>query len=430
MLKEKVRQFLQRLATIIKIDTLYLARGGFWNTFTFGITSLLSIALVWAFANLIPKETYGTYKYVMSIAGSLSFLALTGINTALTQATAQGQKGLLRYAIKIQLRWNLIMGVALVGVAGYYYTHNNIVIAASLLLLAIVTPLIATFNTYSSYLIGKKLFRVMAYYASLTSIFYTAVMVGILLLTDNIVAIVAAYCIANLVPLIFFYLRTLHNSDEEQRNPAPEQKRDLLHFLKHLSVMNVFSNLSQYVDKITVFHYIGAIELAVYGVALAIPDRIRGYFKTLTALVVPKVSLKTIPELRASFYLRVFQAFLIGIAASTAYFLIAPFIFHLLLPRYLDAIRYSQALGLVYIFVLPGSYVGEIFRAHKMIRALYLSSVTAHVSRIVLFVVLGIVWGVWGVIIASLGVHFLGLLLNFVLWEIESRKLLALDLNK
>ncbi len=422
--KEALKPFLLHLQQYTKTDMIYVARGGFWSTASFVLTSLLSIALVWAFANLLPKETYGTYKFIMSLAGSLSFLTLTGINTVVTRATTQGQEGVLQYALKIQLRWNMLFTIAALFVAGYYFIHNSPLIGTSLCIIAVTFPLTTSFNTFSAYLLGKREFRKMSVYSIITSLFYITAMVGTLALTNNLLIIVTAYALGNLLPLLVFYYVT-QSEIKERTEILAEHKAELLNYLKHLSLMNVFSTLSQYVDKIVIFHYIGAIQLAVYGVALAIPERIRGYFKTVSALIIPKTSGKTIEEVRSIFYTRVFQSFLIGLITSLAYIAIAPFVFRLLLPNYLEAIQYSQVIALVFIFILPGSYIGEIFRSHKMIRALYLSSVTAHVSRIILFILCGMTWGVWGVIIASLGTHAAGLILNFFLWEIESRRLIA-----
>ncbi|MEK9209084.1 MAG: oligosaccharide flippase family protein, partial [Patescibacteria group bacterium] len=66
-------------------DNVYIAKQGFWASVPYIISTILSAALVVAFANLLPKEIYGTYRYILSIAGLLSFLTLTGMNTAITR---------------------------------------------------------------------------------------------------------------------------------------------------------------------------------------------------------------------------------------------------------------------------------------------------------------------------------------------------------
>ena len=68
-----------------KTDMIYLARGGFWLTLGQVISSLSAFLLAIAFANLLPKETYGEYKYILSIASILAIPTLTGMAFLKTQ---------------------------------------------------------------------------------------------------------------------------------------------------------------------------------------------------------------------------------------------------------------------------------------------------------------------------------------------------------
>ena len=74
----------------IKTDMVYLARSGFWLLFGQGTTLLSVLALSIVFANFLPKETYGTYKYILSLTGIFSIFTLPGMTTALIRATARG----------------------------------------------------------------------------------------------------------------------------------------------------------------------------------------------------------------------------------------------------------------------------------------------------------------------------------------------------
>ena len=142
------------------LDLKYLIGGATWTTIGQGFTTLFGLGLTIAFANLLPKENYGLYGYVLSLADFFSILTLTGMNSAVAQAVASGNEGALRSSVKFQLKWNLIATTVLTALAGYYYFgDNNLTVAASLLILAITSPLIATFNTYGAFLVGKRNFR-------------------------------------------------------------------------------------------------------------------------------------------------------------------------------------------------------------------------------------------------------------------------------
>ena len=50
----------------LKTDLVYLSRGGFWLSIGQGVAMLSGFFLSTAFANLLPKESFGTYKFILS----------------------------------------------------------------------------------------------------------------------------------------------------------------------------------------------------------------------------------------------------------------------------------------------------------------------------------------------------------------------------
>ena len=56
-----------------KTDMRYVAHGGFWMSLNLVASSVLSLLLAIVFANLLPKEDYGYYKYVLSVGSLFSF---------------------------------------------------------------------------------------------------------------------------------------------------------------------------------------------------------------------------------------------------------------------------------------------------------------------------------------------------------------------
>lgn len=420
-IKDKVKKLLLNLRHYLRIDTLYLARGGFWISSTFFLSSILGLVQVVIFANFLPKEAYGTYKYILSLAGAFSFLTLTGMNDAVTQATAKHESlTVLRYAVKVQLKWNFIFSIVMTGLSGYYFISNNLLLAKSLLLLGITFPLASALNTYGAFLVGKKDFKRSSIYGVITSIIQITSLSVTATFTDDIFVLILVYALTVLVANIFFYLKTtqLYKQDSIKQ----EQKTELLKFSGHLSFMHILSGAAQYVDKLVIFHYLGAVELAVYGLALAVPERARGYIKTMSNMIMPKLAGKTTDTISTTFYKRIFQGMLIGTVMSIVYIFIAPIFYKIFLPKYLEAVTYSQVFSLTLIFVLPNSYMSGIFNAHKMIRPMYYSSLSTSFIKILLYLILGKIFGIWGVIMAILFVHIWSSLYNIRLLSVELHK--------
>ena len=419
-MKQKIKDLLLWSQQYTQVDMLYIAKGGFWSGLSFFINSVLSLVLLVAFANLLPKESYGIYKYVISLANSISFLTLTGMNIAVSQAIARGHEEIFPYAVKTQLKWNVLFLLGASALGTYYLLKGNAVFAFSLFILGAFFPLNTALNTYGIFLHGKREFKKNSLYGMTAGIFYFLMMLGILFLTDNVLALVAVYAAASFLPTLFFYLRTVKTVKSD--GSVPKERKEVLRYAKHLSVTNVFSVISQYIDKILVFQFLGPVSLAVYAIASAVPERVSGFIKNISTLILPKISDKDISEIKAVFYKRVIQSVIIGSALSAIYILTAPILFKIFIPQYLDSLFYSQLLSLSFIFLAPANYVGNVFHAKKMIGTIYRSSVAANVLRIALFLTLGIYWGILGMITSTLLMYLAGTFYNLFLWRKELNK--------
>ena len=84
--KNKIYKALRWSEKYTKTDMLYLAKSGSWLSFGHGFAMLSGFFMSLAFANLFPRESFGTYKFVLSMAGILGAFSLTGMGTAVTQA--------------------------------------------------------------------------------------------------------------------------------------------------------------------------------------------------------------------------------------------------------------------------------------------------------------------------------------------------------
>ncbi|MDP3875262.1 MAG: oligosaccharide flippase family protein, partial [bacterium] len=121
---DKTYRLLRGSENFFKADMVYLAKGNFWQVSGQVISNILSLGLIVLFANLLPKETYGLYKYILSLAGALNIFTLTGMNQAIVQAVAAGNDGALRTSVKYQMKWNVMQLIAF-WILGAYYLLND-----------------------------------------------------------------------------------------------------------------------------------------------------------------------------------------------------------------------------------------------------------------------------------------------------------------
>src|SRR3990167_1445234 len=308
-IKNLIRAPMHRIGAYTQLDMNYLVRGGFWLTFgqVVGIGSSLIVAI--AYANLLPKEAYGLYKYIMSVAGILGVFMLTGMLTPISRTVAKGKDTILAGAIRYQLRWSSIFVAISTAAAAYYWLQGNQAIAWSLLILAAGTPFIRSLNSFGSYLTGKKDFRLNTIIDTISGLFVAAAVIATISITNSVIALIGVYAASNLIANGAGYWVTTRKYPQATTAALDE---DTKNFGKSLSVLGALGAIAQQLDKILVFKFSGTIELAIYSIASAMPDRMKSFLKTLVALAFPKLVAKEFTDIRSSLRLRVLQSMAIG----------------------------------------------------------------------------------------------------------------------
>lgn len=386
----------------LKTDMVYLAKGGFWLTLSQAVSVAAGLILVIAFANLLPKEVYGSYRLVLSVAGVIAAFSLTGMGISVTQAVARGFDGILRTAFRVQLKWCAFLVIAAAAVASYYFLSGNHAIAFSLLIAGALSPIIESTSLYADFLTGKRDFRRSAIYTIIRNIVPVVALVGTIFLTENIIIISLAYFASHAATSGVLYLKTL-----SAFKPSRETDYSNIGFGKHVSVMNALSIAASHLDKILVFHYLGAVELAVYGIAFSLPAQMKVGTKILNTLALPKMSSASLQSIRSAIWQKTAKLFLgFGIIIAI-YILAAPLVFRLIFPQYLDAVVVSQALALGYIFS-PTLLFTDVFYAQKRQKDIYILKIVTSGARILLLLALLPPLGIWGAVYAFILANAIG----------------------
>ena len=321
-IKGKIYHLLRWSEKYFKTDMVYLAKGGSWLTLGQIVSSASSFLLAIAFANLLPKETYGIYKYVLSIMGILAIPTLSGMSTAITQAVARGYEGSFSPVLKTKIRWGLLGGLASLVLAGYYYFNGNTTLTISFLISAAFLPFMDSFGIYNALPQGRKLFGISSRYGIISQIAGVSTMITAVFLTNNLFIILLAYFIPWTLMRFIFLQITL-----KKFPPNQNQDPKTISYGKHLSLIGVIGTIASYLDRILIFHFLGAVEVAIYSFAIAMPEQIKGYFKNISTLTLPKLSKRSFKEINSVLYKRLLKLFIAGGLIAGIYILAAPYIF-------------------------------------------------------------------------------------------------------
>lgn len=424
-LKKQTTSLLLWSQKYTKADMLYLAQSGFWVTFGQAMNSVLSLVLIIALANLLSKETYGLYRYVLSIAGILNICTLTGMNNAVSRAVARGAEGILKPAIHYQLKWNLLMLVALYCTGGYYILQHEYYFAIAFFVLGTFVPATLAFNTYGAYLLGMKKFKLVNILSTLSTGFYTVGMLIAAFLSDQFVWLIITYALTTFASSVIFYLYTIRAYTPIEAEDS--MVNDTLAYGRKLTYIKLLGPITSQIDKIILGHFWGPVQLATYTLATTIPSKAVPALKNLVDTGFPKFATKTTAQLNTVFYMRILQGLGVGVVVTTLYILIAPYLFKYLLPQYIEGVLYSQILSLSFIFALPMRYLGLLFESQKLSRLVFINSLINALILISLYICLGLLGGIIGLVIAQVIHSFLGLLVNLISWKLHSRKYRKLE---
>lgn len=401
----------------LKTDMVYLFKGGGWLSSYHVITAAGGFVLAIGFANLLPKDAYGTYKFVLAAASLLSAFSLTGINMAIVRAVARGYDGMLTYGFFMNLKWSFaIFGGGLIA-AVYYFLNDNTTLAIALLTAGLLTPITKSGALYVSFLQGKKDFRRKTTYGALQEIIPIGALIAAIFLTNNPLIVILVALTANAANALAFYYWTLRVYQPNNRTD-----KETISYSKHLSVMHGINRIVGPLDKILLWHFLGAAPLAIYAFAIAPVNQLNAGKKITKALSFPKLSTRSFSEIRATLFRKAAILFLLALVLVVIYIMLAPHLYALVFPQYLDAVVYSQMYAFSLLF-LPVVLFSNTLIAHQRKRELYITNITSPLIKLGLMVVLLPMYGIAGLIIALLSAWFLSALLTvfFIIKPLPNR---------
>jgi O-antigen/teichoic acid export membrane protein len=393
-LKEHGHRWLRWSERYTKTDMVYLASGGFWLTLGQVISSLSSFLLALAFANLLPPEVFGTYKYLLSTISTLTIFTLSGVSLSVVQAVSRGYEGDMMAGFKTRVKWGLLGSLSSIGIAAYYYLHSNLTLTLAFGLIAIFLPITEPLGIYDSLLQGKKLFNRSTQYFSLTQIFTAAMMAAVLLVTNELWALILTYFLSRIViRLIFFVITRRHFVSNQDRDPETSS------YGRHLSFISSIGSVVGNLNNILLFHFLGSQSLSIFSIALAPIEQVRAILKLLGGLIIPKAAVAPANSLPPQLFIRKISPFLTILSAGVlVYVVAAPTLFQILFPKYLSSVPYSQALAFTLLITMVDIWLLSILRARKAVRALYIFNVSDAICTTIITVPAIYYFQIWGLV--------------------------------
>ena len=404
-----ITPIIQWLEHTFKTDVRYALRGGFFLTLSQVTSAVAALALTVAFANLLPVETYGTYRYVLAVYGLLAIASMPGVDTAVLQSVSRGYDSALKTGISTKLRWSLIGTLASFVYAAYHYVNGSLVMGHIFIVVGLALPLMESYSLYISFLNAKKLFRTWVGWDIATQAFSVLALIGAMVATKNIVALVVAY----FVPYILMRLLATRSV---QRRYATEFVGDpgLLQYGRSMTLIQVVTRIMASADQIVLYHVLGPAQVAIYSLAMAVPNRIQSVFRSSGLLAFPKFANRTDAEVAQSLPRKMLLFALGIIIICVLYVLLAPFVFSAIFPKYLPSLVYSQVAVFFTISAMTYPFSSYLL-AHKKVKENYWLAITSFITKVACLAILVPLFGIWGAIIGILAAAAVNIVLSLLI---------------
>ncbi len=409
-MRKRAYHLLRGSENFFKTDMLYLAKGGSWLVLAQAVSMLSGFFLSIAFANLFAKESFGTYKFIFSVVGILGAFSLTGLSTSVIQSVARGFHSSLQRGFRINLKWSLGIFLAGIGLSIYYFINDNAFLSFSFLIAGVFSPVITSANLHSSFLLGKKDFRRNSLFGMVRNTLPAIAMILALLLAPSLPIIISVYFLSATLVSLYLYQRTIKAYPKIDIEGDPE----LASYSGHLSAMDVIGRVASLLDKILIFHYLGAAPLAIYAFAIAPVEQLQGGKKIISSMIQPKLPERTFEELQKAAPRKAMILTFYALALAGLYALLAPYFYKFIFPQYLDSVLYSQIYSLT-LLAVSGTIFNEVLLAHRKKKELYVFRSVTPIVQIILFVILLPLYGLMGLVITHVIIRSFNALLGYYL---------------
>ncbi|GIW68630.1 MAG: hypothetical protein KatS3mg100_124 [Candidatus Parcubacteria bacterium] len=252
------------------IDILFLTRSGGWLTLGKSVQSLAALATATLFARFLAPETYGIYKYLLTL-GEITLLAtLSGAGVALVRDLSRGRFAAAREVLRL---WRIsFLGQAVVALAfaGWYWAHGNTLFALGVLIAAAGQGAILWFSRPLSALIARQRFDLLTYGSAAVPLAQALAVASVLLFSreePSPLLLLVVYLTAGTAAagaFLFVASRRLDLFPEPKPDEPRPSWRELFPPLASLSLSQTLGGILPRIEAFLTFQLLGPAALAAY----------------------------------------------------------------------------------------------------------------------------------------------------------------------
>lgn len=168
------------------------------------------------------------------------------------------------------------------------------------------------------------------------------------------------------------------------------------------------------IDKILIWHFLGAVNLAIYSFAIAPINQITSFVGQIRQLALPKFSERNLFEVKNTILRKTVLFSLILTAIVLIYIPLAPILYKIIFPQYFDSVIYSQIFSLTIVASAAFLPISAL-NSQKATKQLYQLNIVIPTIQIILLFTLIYSFGLFGAILARVIGRFINLVASLYL---------------
>ncbi len=319
----------------LRIDAHYFARSSGFVVLGQLMNVAKGVVSGYLISRLFPAELYGEYRFVLSIVGAIGVLTLSGMQPAISRSVARDtQNAPLRWTIRTYSMF-LLLGTAVIlgAIALLPYWNRENLWTLFLLSAVLFVPINAGTAFFGGIVIGRGQFGISLRANVISGLLVIVSVLLMLWLRPSALLLLALT--AGIPPVV--YLWELRKQIREY--PSASSSKEILVYAAKITLGDVPMTLSWYLDGLLISMFFGLKELALFSVALMIPEEAKGFLKDFVPISFSRQAAgRDTPERRRQLVLAVVWMTVVFAVGIAAFMLISPWIMPLLFPLY-DPVR-------------------------------------------------------------------------------------------
>lgn len=386
--------FIKKIAIFLNVNPIPILKNFGWLTGSQVVVVISSFILSIAFANLLLPETYGIYRYLISIANIMAISSLGGMNISFAASVAKGKEGDLNAVMKSKLLAGILGTLGGLLIAAYYIWRQNTILGYALIIVSLLAPITDALLIYTSILQGKKDFKKISQYSASSQFVFAVSMLATVYFKGSLYMIISVYFVSLLVSRFIAFKLTTSNFDLNK-----EKDPDTLGKGFHLSLNSIITTIAANIDKLIIFTYLGTVELAVYSIATIPVDHVRGIFKNLSTITLPNYATQATAEIKKKMYRKIFILVLMCIGIMLLYIILVPFVFPIIFPKYSASIPLTM-ISAFSILAIPALLPNTLLQTKASNTTYYVYNLLSSLMQIILLFIGAYYFKLIGVIVA------------------------------